>query len=254
VIGLLAGPHYLSTRVVELAIVIALLRPPFQYVLHHGTNHVGVAIGPLLLEAMLFMPSLYITVALMYTTLIQLWQRLVGTWSSPVKVLVPPVLFVAVLMLQAWASTIILGLCATGYGLLSRRAVQLVMCDIPLLASVPRDSRWRWLAILTMIWALTHNTKQAGTEWKILARGESVTGYISVLENTEPQYRLLRCDHSLLGGEWLLTEQRRRDEAWQVAEPVFGVFAMLEAVRLVRGPYAQSAVQKKDAETNALVM
>jgi len=71
--------------------------------------------------------------------------------------------------------------------------------------------------------------------WKVLERGEGVTGYVSVLEHTDMNYRLLRCDHSLLGGEWLLTEERRIEEGWTKEEPVFGVFEMMEAVRLVKG-------------------
>jgi len=105
-----------------------------------------------------------------------------------------------------------------------------------------------------MVLSFSYSPKQFGTVWKVLAYGESTTGYVSVLENTELQYQLLRCDHSLLGGEWLLTEQRQRNEAWQVTEPVFGVFAMLEAVRLAQGPSAYSAAQKESPETSALVM
>lgn len=84
--------------------------------------------------------------------------------------------------------------------------------------------------------------------WRILERGEGVTGYVSVLENMEMDYRVLRCDHSLLGGEWLLTEDRRVKEGWTKEEPVFGVFEMLEAVRLVEG------VKRTNEDERALVM
>lgn len=70
------------------------------------------------------------------------------------------------------------------------------------------------------------------TRWKLLDRAWSTTGYIAVLEDTEQAYRALRCDHSLLGGEWLLTPERRQ-EGWLVEEPIYAVFTMLEAVRLV---------------------
>jgi hypothetical protein len=43
----------------------------------------------------------------------------------------------------------------------------------------------------------------------------------------------MRCDHSLLGGEFLLTEERRSNEGWEVNEPIYAVFDMLEAVRLM---------------------
>jgi hypothetical protein len=79
--------------------------------------------------------------------------------------------------------------------------------------------------------------------WKVLARTDSVTGYISVLENTRAKYRALRCDHSLLGGMWL------KSDKVTMSESIFGVFNMLEAVRLVEVP------QSPDPwSTNALVM
>ncbi|RKF82422.1 putative spermine spermidine synthase family protein [Golovinomyces cichoracearum] len=64
--------------------------------------------------------------------------------------------------------------------------------------------------------------------WTLLERKESITGYISVIESHEKEFRALRCDHSLLGGEWLMTANTQ-----QVAEPIYSVFVMLEAVRLV---------------------
>lgn len=63
--------------------------------------------------------------------------------------------------------------------------------------------------------------------WSLLERGESLTGYISVLESDRDGYRVMRCDHSLLGGEWHKLARPI------VGEPVYAVFAMLEAVRLV---------------------
>jgi hypothetical protein len=80
-------------------------------------------------------------------------------------------------------------------------------------------------------------------DWMILDRRESITGYISVMESLVQGFRVLRCDHSLLGGEWI----RHRGKA--STEPIYGVFAMLEAVRLVE---VEHPVKDKDA--NALVM
>ena len=85
--------------------------------------------------------------------------------------------------------------------------------------------------------------------WTILDRRWSNTGYISVLESLDMQYRVMRCDHSLLGGEWLLTEERRTNEGWKVAEPIYSVFEMLEAVRLI-----EMEPQVPDAEAQALVV
>ncbi|KAI1166221.1 spermine/spermidine synthase [Nemania serpens] len=66
--------------------------------------------------------------------------------------------------------------------------------------------------------------------WSLVDRWESNTGYISVLDSYENGYRVMRCDHSLLGGEW--TKLGRNI----VAEPVYSVFTQLEAIRLVQVP------------------
>ena len=84
--------------------------------------------------------------------------------------------------------------------------------------------------------------------YTLLARHWSNTGYLSVLENTAANYRVLRCDHSLLGGEWQLTPQRRQ-EGWQVPESIYAVFTMLEAVRLLDVPQ-----QVPDDTASALVI
>lgn len=68
--------------------------------------------------------------------------------------------------------------------------------------------------------------------YTLLDRQESLTGYISVLENTVDRLRVLRCDHSLLGGQWLATPDRLIDGI-VVPEPVYTAFTMLESVRLM---------------------
>jgi hypothetical protein len=80
--------------------------------------------------------------------------------------------------------------------------------------------------------------------WSLIARQESLTGYISVIESKERGFRVMRCDHSLLGGEWLKSTTKTN-----VREPIYGVFVMLEAVRLVEVP-----VSVPDNEASALVM
>ncbi|KND88209.1 Polyamine aminopropyltransferase [Tolypocladium ophioglossoides CBS 100239] len=75
--------------------------------------------------------------------------------------------------------------------------------------------------------------------WLLIERRESVTGYISVVQSMQDGYRVMR----LLGGEWI---QARRQV---VSEPIYGVFAMLEAVRLAN---KETPVADKDA--HALVV
>ncbi|KAK3381564.1 S-adenosyl-L-methionine-dependent methyltransferase [Podospora didyma] len=85
--------------------------------------------------------------------------------------------------------------------------------------------------------------------WTILDRRESLTGYISVMDNTVDGFRVMRCDHSLLGGEWVKFIGTGQFKGNQVAEPIYGVFAMLEAVRLVEAPHPIS-----DSDAKALVI
>lgn len=92
--------------------------------------------------------------------------------------------------------------------------------------------------------AKLNSTLQA-EEWVLLDRRDSTTGYISVMESLKDGYRVLRCDHSLLGGEW--TKVRPMDP--RVSEPIYGVFVMLEAVRLVEVPEPVP-----DTEAKALVV
>lgn len=85
--------------------------------------------------------------------------------------------------------------------------------------------------------------KLEADNWLLLDRKESLTGYISVLESVDHGYRVLRCDHSLLGGEWV------KFAGPVVAEPIYSVFVMLEAVRLVEVPEPI-----EDSQAKALVM
>lgn len=96
--------------------------------------------------------------------------------------------------------------------------------------------------------ALLNSTLQENN-YTLLERHESLTGYVSVIESHENQFRLLRCDHSLLGGEWLVTPQRRHT-GQIVPETIYTVFTMLEAVRLViTGPVNS---QRPDTQKSAL--
>lgn len=80
-------------------------------------------------------------------------------------------------------------------------------------------------------WATaTLNATLGAENWSLIDRRESLTGYMSVLDNHNEGYRVMRCDHSLLGGEWT------KFKKIIVGEPIYSVFAQLEAVRLVEAP------------------
>ncbi|KAF4595856.1 spermine/spermidine synthase [Ophiocordyceps camponoti-floridani] len=79
--------------------------------------------------------------------------------------------------------------------------------------------------------------------WLLLERRESLTGYVSVVQSLERRFRAMRCDHSILGGDWINERGRA------LSEPIYGVFVMLEAVRL-----AERDDPPPDKEARALVV
>ena len=80
-----------------------------------------------------------------------------------------------------------------------------------------------------------------------LDRQESITGMITVVENSIAGYRVLKCDHSLLGGLWVglkkdelldkgITGEELEMRSVDEAESVYTAFLVQEAVRLVNPP------------------
>ena len=88
--------------------------------------------------------------------------------------------------------------------------------------------------------------------FSLIARQESLTGYISVLDNAKSGYRVMRCDHSLLGGEFIPPPNYH----WIVKDPIYSVFTTLEAVRLVEAHFSSTpaAARTTNNQNNALVM
>ncbi|KAJ2501297.1 hypothetical protein GGI11_007806 [Coemansia sp. RSA 2049] len=60
--------------------------------------------------------------------------------------------------------------------------------------------------------------------YAMLSRAESVTGWVSVSDDTTRRLRVLRSGHSIIGGHWNST-----------GESIFAIFYYADAVRLVRG-------------------
>jgi hypothetical protein len=87
--------------------------------------------------------------------------------------------------------------------------------------------------------------------YKILDARDSVTGYVSVIENTQNHMRALRCDHSLLGGVWL-PEGQWKSAGVVMPESIYSIFVVLEAVRLMETVDVKS--NTPDQEKLALVM
>ena len=78
------------------------------------------------------------------------------------------------------------------------------------------------------------NNTLALHDYTLIDRRESISGYISVLDSNKDGFRVMRCDHSLLGGLWLNAPPPPANLPPRlVAEPIYAVFTMLESVRLV---------------------
>lgn len=135
----------------------------------------------------------------------------------------------------------------------TRMGVQIVLTAF---YSVLAPSKWLALAVPALLHTSilnTHvmtppattalNNTLLAEKWSLMERKESVTGYMSVIESLERGFRVMRCDHSLLGGQWTILQGKR------VQEPIYGVFAMLEAVRLV-----ETGEKIEDAAAEALIM
>ena len=88
-------------------------------------------------------------------------------------------------------------------------------------------------------------------QFSLVDRQESLTGYLSVLDNLKDGFRVMRCDHSLLGGEW---DPSSELSSSALKEPVYAIFVILEAVRLVISRSAGLRLQLRDNEKRAFVM
>ncbi|MCJ1248758.1 hypothetical protein MMC30_005977 [Trapelia coarctata] len=88
--------------------------------------------------------------------------------------------------------------------------------------------------------------------FSLIARQESITGYISVLDNVKSGFRVMRCDHSLLGGEFIPPPNYH----WKVKDPIYSIFTTLEAVRLVEADFSNTlpAARTTNDHLNALVI
>ena len=95
------------------------------------------------------------------------------------------------------------------------------------------------------------NTMLLNPGYSLVARQESLSGYISVLDNIKDGFRVMRCDHSLLGGEWI---NKPEGHPAKLNEPIYSIFVMLEAVRLVESHSLQAEIRTPDHEKQALFM
>ncbi|KAJ9645708.1 hypothetical protein H2201_003711 [Coniosporium apollinis] len=247
--------RYLPKNVETYIPVLAFWIPNIQYVLFKFSGQLGPTYGPVLTEVLTFLPLL----GLVFYTVSSMLDSLDLTELNPVIAdMLPPVgsYFVFSIVEKTVSSSISQWMGSTD--LLTRSGLNFLIAagfaalspSLLLLLAVPalyhtiafNPHQFPDRTIPTLNSALQpHN-------FTLLARHESLTGYVSVLESTSSHFRVLRCDHSLLGGEWLVTPQRQK-QGQRVPESIYQVFTMLEGVRLL-----ETRDDKPDSEKSALVI
>lgn len=233
--------------------LIAAYIPVMQFFLCKYSSILGVYYGPLIVEMLTFFPLLTTSVAVAASLLDGLDMRwdLLPLWISDS---LPGILsFLFLKTMELFTEGEIKRTIGASF-IQTRLGFQIALAGAYAVFSPSKLLLLLLPAIIHTAIFNTHvpssyatqtlSTSLAEKGWTLLQRQESLTGYLSVLENNSKGYRVLRCDHSLLGGEWI-----HNSEGKDLAEPIYGVFVMLEAVRLVE-------VEKivSDSDARALVI
>ena len=246
--------HKISNAVNYL-LVLAFAQPTIQYYLYQYSGLFGPVNGPLLIELLTCFPLIFLSQYLAATTTSSIASRHYSRWSQHLGLGLGSYLFlVSVRKLSTSFFSLNIGssiiFTRIGHQLLVACSYALTLpSKAILLAALP----FLHTLMFNTHLPLSHTTARLNAtlhahNYSLLARQESLTGYISVLENLKDEFRVLRCDHSLLGGDWTVPQTYPS----RVKEPIYSIFVMLEAVRLVEVPEQNIRIQ--DHEANALVM
>jgi len=244
--------HRVPANLKDYVPVLAFWIPVIQFFLFKISFQLGPGYGPLITEYLTYFPLLFLA---SLTSARLLADLKIATESRLMGELIPAVGPYMFFSFMEKATTVALSRIVGTSLLFTRTSLQLIVATLFSILIPSKLLAFALPALLHTVWVNPHfqsthttallNTTLQSYNWTLIDRKESLTGYISVLESRESQFRLLRCDHSLLGGEWLLTPERIA-QGQQVAEPVYQVFTMLEAVRLIETP-SKRAEKKKSA-------
>lgn len=242
----------LPYKPVKLLPVLAACIPLAQYTLFKYSGLMGGVYGPLIVESITVFPLLVLTIS--STTRILDDLKMKSVMFPMIEYTAPGILSYAFYkFMESYSAFKLQETIGTSF-FHTRLGSQLLLAGLYSL-SVP--SKLAWFTIFPLMHTLLFNhhvptpwmadfvnSSLNANGWSLMARQESLTGYISVVENNNMGYRVMRCDHSLLGGEWLPSPPRSKTK-----EPIYTIFVMLEAVRLV-----EIATSVPDEEANALVV
>ena len=237
---------------------LALLSPIVQSIVTKRSTSLGPSLGPLLTELCTYFPLLFFSVL---SAIVGLCAALgIGNYGHMTKTTAAGVVsYTMFIVFQLISRNVIeenigksivftrFGLqyvIAASYALLLRSRLSLLVCLL-LLYPLSQNNHLP----LEYTTAIVNQTLHSHG-YSLVARQESLTGYISVLENLDQGFRAMRCDHSLLGGEWIDSHGLSRSE---LGEPIYSCFVMLEAVRLVEYTSGENSLVP-DGEKQALIV
>lgn len=237
--------------------VLAFSIPLIQVFLFRFSSHLGAVYGPLVTELLTYGPLVFASVL----GSAELFDALDLSRYGEYVVNAGPALISYIILSVANKVSVSLIEKNIGSGIVfTRIGLQLIISSF---YAILLPSKFLLIACLPLLHTFTLNvhapfeqttallnTSLRAHEYSLVARQESITGYISVLDNMQEGFRVMRCDHSLLGGEWF----QRKPSMSKLKEPIYSVFSMLEAVRLVETESAGMQVVRPDKEKHALVM
>ncbi|KAI1429809.1 S-adenosyl-L-methionine-dependent methyltransferase [Xylaria sp. FL1777] len=235
--GNLALRRVLPVKTISVLPLIALQIPMFQFYLFALSNLFGVDYGPAITETITLFPLVVVSASCIADILDEAdLSGLPSSIASSAPGIISYIVF-------RYSETTFLRQLVEQMGtsiMQTRMALELVLAATYSVMGRSQLLRYAVPGILHAVFYNTHIMTESATAslnstlnangWSLVDRWESNTGYISVLDSYANGYRVMRCDQSLLGGEW--TKFGRKI----VAEPVYSVFTQLEAIRLVQVP------------------
>ena len=243
--GNLALERSLPMTTAQALPLVAVSVPTVQFMLYQFSDQLGPRLGPAVIEGLTLFPLAALT-ASCAANLLEGAQ--LTALPSSVADAVPGVASWTFFNIVAGVSRRSIYAVVGKSLLLTRVGLELLLAAMYAVFGPSKYLVYVLPALLHTAVLNTHVSTPAATarlsdtlrssDWVLLDRKESLTGYISVIESVEQGFRALRCDHSLLGGLWV-----RSREGEEMSETIYGVFTMLEAVRL--------AVTEKPVADNA---
>lgn len=235
--------------------IVAAYIPMLQFLLFKQSGLFGATYGPIITEALTYLPLLFLSVTCTATILESLDLDMFGKRIADAAPGIGSYAFFR--GMEALSRTIIQDHIGSAW-YFTRMGLQIILSASYAVFSPSKILLYTALPAIFHTMVFNVHLQSTFTDlyldealdnvnFQVIERQESVTGYISVLQSFKDRFTVMRCDHSLLGGNWMPGEGWVPDT--QVKEPVYGIFVMLEAVRLVDKPKKVA-----DDKAKALVM